>query len=100
MSIRQRVMVKLIPEDDFRDENCALRLMNKDLERGVTKIVPQASDDEISSELEDYDVDRPIHKSEDEIQQSSHSSLSSLSQMSSNQLQNKSAGEVQQHEDS
>lgn len=40
MSIRQRVMVKLIPEDDFRDENCALRLMNKDLERGVTKIVP------------------------------------------------------------
>lgn len=40
MSIRQRVMVKLIPEDDFRDENCALRLLNKDLERGVARIVP------------------------------------------------------------
>ena len=31
-------MVKLLTEDDFRDDQCALSLVNKDLEKGVTKI--------------------------------------------------------------
>jgi len=31
-------MVKLIEEDDLRDANCALRLINRDLEKGVTKV--------------------------------------------------------------
>ena len=30
-------MVKLLGEDDFRDENCALRLVNRELEQGVKK---------------------------------------------------------------
>jgi hypothetical protein len=30
-------MVKLIPEDDFKDDNCALKLVNKELEQGVAK---------------------------------------------------------------
>jgi len=34
-SIRQRVMIKLIQDDDLRDEKCGLRLVNKDLENGV-----------------------------------------------------------------
>ncbi len=31
-------MVKLIAENDFRDEKCALKLINKELEQGVTKV--------------------------------------------------------------
>jgi hypothetical protein len=31
-------MVKLIQEDDFRDENCALRLINRDLELAVKNV--------------------------------------------------------------
>ena len=34
-SIRQRVMIKLIQDDDLRDENCAYRIVSKDLENGV-----------------------------------------------------------------
>lgn len=53
LSIRQRVMFKLVEEDDFRDENCALRLMNKDLEQGVITVQRQNSSSEESSSLED-----------------------------------------------
>ena len=34
-SIRQRIMSKLVQDDDLRDENCAFRLVNRDLENGV-----------------------------------------------------------------
>lgn len=34
-SIRERIMVKLLDDMDFRDKNCAYRLLDKDLERGV-----------------------------------------------------------------
>jgi hypothetical protein len=37
-------MVKLIEDEDFKDKNCALRLINTELERGVRKIAP-ADDD-------------------------------------------------------
>lgn len=31
-------MVKLIAENDYRDEKCALKLINRELEQGVTKV--------------------------------------------------------------
>lgn len=52
LSIKQRVMFKLIAEDDFRDEACAVRLINKELEQGVTATKREDSVSESSSSLE------------------------------------------------
>jgi hypothetical protein len=58
LSIRQRVMVKLIAEDDFRDDKCALKLINKELEQGVTKVLnDEASEKSSIFEKSDSSID-------------------------------------------
>ena len=57
-SIRQRVMIKLIQDDDLRDERCGLRLVDKDLENGVGRVFHEDDDKgklEESSEFIDSD---------------------------------------------
>lgn len=56
LSIRQRVMVKLIAEDDFRDENCALRLVNRELEQGVTK----TNEEELSQNSSEVSIESEV----------------------------------------
>ena len=58
-SIRQRVMIKLIQDDDLRDDRCGLRIVNKDLENGVGRVFHEDDDkgklDDESSEFIDSD---------------------------------------------
>lgn len=57
-SIRQRVMIKLIQDDDLRDERCGLRLVDKDLENGVGRVFHEDDNEgklEESSEFVDSD---------------------------------------------
>lgn len=57
-SIRQRVMVRLLEDSDFRSFKCAYRLLNRDLEVGVGKTVDVDSikeEGEQSSSLVDSD---------------------------------------------
>ena len=60
-SIRQKVMVKLLEEFDFRNDNCAYRLIDRDLNRGVgnqkNDSTGEKGDDEDSSIVDSDDIE-------------------------------------------
>lgn len=58
-------MVKLIAENDFRDDKCAMKLINKELELGVTKTFIN-EESEKSSEFVKSDSSLDLDEEEEE----------------------------------
>ena len=70
-SIRQRVMIKLIQDDDLRDEKCGLRILNKDLENGVGRVFHEddldgRQDEESSEFIDSGEIDENVKPNADE----------------------------------
>jgi hypothetical protein len=63
-------MIKLIQDDDLRDENCAYRIVSKDLENGVGRVYHGDEDNgllDVSSEFVDSDkIDDNVNPNADE----------------------------------